>query len=222
MVIYRLHLNTPEKMIKLVSTFAITMLTASAHAQSVTAILNTVDPRLDVRGTFDNVTTSNYASGVANFTSTAGAFDGFCAEPLQGINFSAPVVFEVQDPSSLTNHQQVGRIVSAYLASSQTAAQAAAAQWAIWEVTNESQVHPSSLSTGNIRVNIPAFAGTQALADAYLATMHNFAPTPFVLLSNATRQDFVTWTPGIVAIPEPSSMLLIAVSGLGLLRRRRN
>ncbi len=209
------------KMNKLVTTLAAVILAVNAHAQNITATFNTVAPGANVRGTFDNSNFHTYASGVVNFTSTGGPFQGFCAEPLSSIGFGETLVYQVQSPFSLTNYDQVGRIVTAFLASSQSNAEAAAAQWAIWEVTNEMTL-PPSLANGNNRITLPGYAGTQVLADQYLANIYSFAPTSIVRLANPTRQDIVTWTPAIVAIPEPTSLLLCTVSGLSLLRRRRN
>ena len=89
-------------------------------------------------------------------------------------------------------------------------------QWAIWEVTTEALLS-ASLFDGTIRIIEPASEGTAFLANQYLANVKNYTPVSLTYLRNDGRQDVVTWN----VVPEPASAGLAALSGLLLLRRRR-
>ena len=117
---------------------------------------------------------------------------------------------------SLSATDTISRLIGGYLLSSQSAQEAAAVQWAIWEVTTESQL-AYSLSDGNVRITSAQNLDTITLANQYLAQAPSFTPASVTFLSNATRQDVVTWQ----VIPEPASAGLMALSGLLLFRRRR-
>lgn len=214
-------LYAPPNIKSLYTSLAAAVLAVLAPTKTITEIFNTVNPDANIKGTFDNSTLNPYSSSVANFTSTAGLFDAFCAEPLQPINFGETLVYQLQSPFSLTKADQVARLVTAYLAYSQTLSEAAATQWAIWEVSNETLL-ALLLFNGNTSITTPTFASTQVLADQHLANIYNFAPGTIVHLANVDRQDFNVRIPALVAIPEPTSLLLCTISGLGLLRRRIN
>ncbi|MEO5914214.1 MAG: PEP-CTERM sorting domain-containing protein [Luteolibacter sp.] len=187
---------------------------AKAKGQNLPATLIGIDPGIAVTGTVDNGSfIQAYPSGVSKFTE----FDAFCIEPTQGLSYGETLVYQVQNPLSLTNTDTIARLVGGYLASSQTAEDAAAVQWAIWEVTTES-LSSYSLSDGNVRITSPLNQDTITLANQYLAQAPNYTAANVTFLTNADRQDVVTWN----AIPEPASAGLFTLSALFLFRRRRN
>jgi len=186
---------------------------AKAHGQTITATLVEVGSGFGVTGTIDNGSfIQEYPSGVSHFTD----FDAFCIEPSQSISYGETLVYQVQDPASLANYNKISRLVGGYLASSRSAADAAAVQWAIWETTNETLSSPS-LFDGNVRISTPVSQSTATLANQYLANINTYSPVPITYLSNPTRQDVVTWN----VVPEPGTAGLAALSALMMLRRRR-
>lgn len=192
---------------------AAALASAKASGQSLPATLIEISPALLVNGTVnDGGYTGDYYTGLMRFD----GFDAFCVEPTESLSYGESLVYEVQDIGLLSNANAVARLVSAYLASPQTADHAAAVQWAIWELTTESLSGPS-LVDGNVRITIPANEPTATLANQYLANAGNFAPANLVYLTNDGRQDVVRWTP----IPEPATAALAALSALLLVRRRR-
>lgn len=186
---------------------------ANANAQSIPATLIDISPVLAVNGTLDNGSfIQDYPSGVLRFTE----FEAFCVEPLQDIAYGQTLVYQTQDISLLSNSDTIARLVGGFLSSSRGAQDAAAVQWAIWEITNESLAGPSLL-TGNVRITSPVNQSTADLANQYLANVNNYSPVALTYLTNPDHQDIVTWN----VIPEPGSLALAAFSGLLLLRRRR-
>ena len=186
---------------------------AKAKGQNLPATLIGVDPGIAVTGTVDNGSfIQAYPSGVLKFTE----FDAFCFEPTQGISYGESLVYLIQNPLSLNTTNTISQLIGGYLASSQSAQEAAAVQWAIWEVTTET-LPTYSLLDGNVRITSPANLDTITLADQYLAQASSFTPAAVTFLTNPTRQDVVTWQ----SVPEPTSAGLMMLSGLLLLRRRR-
>jgi hypothetical protein len=186
---------------------------ANAKSQTLSAHLVDVSPGLSVNGTLDNgAFVQDYDSGVLRFTE----FDAFCVEPFEGISYGESLVYDIQNPGTLANYDTISRLIGGYLASGQTASDAAAVQWAIWETTSEITSSPSVLD-GNVRITTPAGDSIAALANNYLLNANSFAPASLVYLTNNGRQDVVSWN----VIPEPASLGLAALSGLLLLRRRR-
>ncbi len=187
-----------------------------AQGQNITATLVDISPSLAVTGTIDNGSFfQEYPSGVSHFTD----FDAFCIEPGQSLAYGETLVYQIQDPSLLITPDRIDRIsrlVGGYLASSQSADDAAAVQWAIWETTNETLSSPSLLD-GNVRISTPISESTASLANQYLANIATYSPVALTYLSNPTRQDVVTWE----VVPEPGIAGLAAFSALMLLHRRR-
>jgi hypothetical protein len=143
-------------------------------------------------------------------------FSAFCVEPLQDIQFGDTLVYDIQDPLSLTNSEIIARLVGAYLSSDLSDQTAAAVQWAIWEVTTE--VNPvKTLFDGTVSITTPAGNATATLADQYLANVATYSPVTLTYLTHPTGQDVVTWS----VVPEPATAGLAVISGLLLLRRRR-
>ena len=206
------NMNTTKLLICAVSVAA-AVVAAKASAQNLNANYIGVSPGFSVNGTFDNgAGVWNIPSGVMDFTT----FGAFCVDPTQGISDNEALVYQTQDLSLLANSNQISRLVGGYLGSSKSAEQAAAVQWAIWEITTE---HTSGLSLldGNVRIVAPEDTATAILANQYLANINSYNPVQLTYLTNPTRQDIVTWC----VVPEPGTMALVAFSGLLLLRRRR-
>jgi len=199
----------------LICTVAVAAAVAATKAQSqtLTATLNGISPGLAVNATLDNGSFfQDYPSGVMDFAE----FDAFCVEPLQSLSFGETLVYQIQSPLSLASHDSIARLVGGYLASSRSGLDAAAVQWAIWEINAET-LSSASLLDGNVRITTPISRDTALLANQYLANLSSYTPVALTYLTNETRQDVVTWE----VVPEPATAGLAALSGLLLLRRRR-
>jgi hypothetical protein len=150
---------------------------ASAKGQSLPATLIGIEPGIGVTGTIDNGSFfQEYPSGVMKFTE----FEAFCIEPTEGISYGEPLVYQVKNSLSLGPTDMVSRLVGGYLAALNTpltevekAQNAAAVQWAIWEVTTES-INPFSLADGNVRISADLNQDTINLANQYLANTASF------------------------------------------------
>ncbi len=196
----------------------------TANGQSFDAKLISVDPSLTIKGTFDGGTVQNRLAGVANFTTTSQFgnvdFDAFCVEPLATISVGQTLTYEVTSNSQLTNADKVAKLVGGFLSSSQSNADAAAVQWAIWEVTFENS-STFSLSNGNVNVggSNPSLA-TRTLGNQYLTNINSYTAANIQYLTNSKFQNMVSFGP-VNAIPEPSSLGLLALSSALMLRRKR-
>jgi hypothetical protein len=211
-------MNTTKLLIGAVAA-SVAFATVNAQGQNLTATLNGISPGLTLHGTWNNGDfVYDYPAGVMNYTDEASNtdFSAFCVEPLQDISYGETLTYQVQNPLSLANYDTIARLVGGYLASTGSDQDAAAVQWAIWEVTTESLLS-ASLFDGSIRIIEPVSEGTATLANQYLANVKNYTPVALTYLRNDGRQDVVTWN----VIPEPASAGLAALSGLLLLRRRR-
>lgn len=198
----------------LIAIGALALAATKVNAQTITATLATIDPSVGVTGTLnDGAFVQAFPSGVMDFTT----FEAFCVQPLQEVSYGQTLVYQVQNSSSLTNSDSISRLVGGFLASSKTAQQAAAVQWAIWEVTNETTKAPS-LTDGNVRITGGVVDQSIAtLANQYLASINSYTPASITFLTNDTYQDIVTWN----TVPEPASAGLLGLSALLVLRRRR-
>lgn len=188
---------------------------AQSQGQTINATLIDISPGLNVNGSFNGgAYTLTFPAGVMNFSN----FDAFCVQPLESLSYGESLVYEITSPVSLTPtaYNSIARLVGGYLASSQNNQNAAAVQWAIWEVTNET-TSPPSLFDGNIRIIGAADQATAALANQYLANVNTYTAANLTYLRNNGRQDVVTWN----TVPEPASVGLAALSGMLLLVRRR-
>ncbi len=190
----------------------------NAQAQNLPATMVEISPGLPVTGTFDNGNfIQEMPSGVSRLSSDFGDFEAFCVEPLQSLSYGQSLIFEIQSPSTLENSDLIARLIGGYLQEGQTNENAAAVQWAIWEIVAETNLSTSSLSTGNVRIVSPDSEATALLADQFLTNVNTYSPVTLTYLTNTEFQDVVTWQ----VIPEPASAGLAALSGLLLLRRRR-
>jgi len=192
-----------------------------ARAQnSLTAQLTNIIPGLTINGTLNGGGLQDYRTGTMNFADQTHSvtFDAFCVDPLRSMAFNDVAVYDIQDPSTLTNNDTIARLVSRYLASSLSDDEAAAAQWAIWEITTEASATKSlSSGSGNVYITSPAGDSTIALGNSYLSNYSTYSPASLTYLTSTTGQNIVSWN----AVPEPSTVGLAGLSGLLLLRRRR-
>jgi hypothetical protein len=195
----------------LVVAFGGALVVSRAWSQTLETTFDTLLPGQNVTGTWDNgLTVNDYPAGELQFSN----LNAFCAEPGVLIG-SGPLIYNIQSPSSLANYDTISRLVGGYLASTGSDAEAAGFQWAIWEVTNEVLL-PWNLFDGNVNIS-PVSASTATLANNYLSNVSSFTPAEIVYLTSATSQNIVAWN----IVPEPSSLGLVVLSGVFLLRRRR-
>lgn len=199
--------------------FASFLFTEKAQSQSLTVNFVEIGSHIPVNGSVNGSHFFDYPSGVSVFQE----FQAFCVEPLQDISYGEAVTYDVQDVSNLNNSLLVAKLIGAYLASDQTAQDAAAVQWAIWEVVADLS-GTSSLSNGNVVIGTdspinPHGTTIAALGNQYLERMlrEEFDPVTLTYLHSDTRQDVITW--GV--IPEPATAGLAALSALLFFRRRR-
>ncbi|MGJ8632921.1 MAG: PEP-CTERM sorting domain-containing protein [Luteolibacter sp.] len=189
-----------------------------ANAQSINAQLDSVSPSLLVKGTFNSGGNNRtYVSGVNNFTNTDTNedFTAFCVEPTQFITIGQSLTYEVSSTSFLNNSDLIAKVIGGFLVSSMDSEQAAAAQWAIWELVTETS-GSLNLNDGLVSINSVNQA-TATLANQYLSGLDSFQAADITFLSSRKYQDMVTWK----AIPEPSSFGLLLLSSALLLRRKR-
>jgi hypothetical protein len=194
--------------------FASFLFAEKAQSQTLVTTFVEINPSVPVYGSINGGYFLDIPSGVSVFTD----FASFCVDPTQSLSYGQSVIYEIQDPASLVNATLVAKLMGGYLSSSMTALDAAAVQWAIWEVVAE--LSPTkSLSSGNI-VIAPADAedtAVRSLAETYLQNIDSFQPVEFTYLTNDEHQDVVAY--GVV--PEPTTLALSTLSAFLLIRRRR-
>lgn len=141
-------------------------------------------------------------------------FSGFCTDPLQGITNGETIVYTIQDPQTLNEIGTVQRILDGYYNySNLSPLDAAGAQWAIWEVTQDGATNPS-FDNGLVQLGISSMDIANRALD-YLNNVSNYQPLPVTYLVSETRQD-------MIIVPEPdAASLIIATLGLLVLHRRR-
>jgi hypothetical protein len=107
-----------------------------AHSQTFDTTLLEVVPGLESNGTIvGDSGFKMWRAGVSRFEDLT--FEAFCVEPSVGQDYGDMVTYTVQDIGDLSNNVLIARIVGGYLDAEKTDINAAAFQWAIWEVTNE-------------------------------------------------------------------------------------
>jgi len=196
--------------------FASALFAGRAQSQTITTTLIEISPNVPVNGSVDGSFFQNYPAGTLLFTD----FQAFCVEPAQSLGYGQTVTFDVQDPNSLANSVAISKLIGGFLQSSQTALDAAAVQWAIWEVVAELST-TRSLSSGNVVISPggpsnPDGAAVAALGNQYLAKIDSFSAASILYYTHPDYQDVVTWV-----VPEPGSVALASLSALLLFRRRR-
>ncbi|MGC4017376.1 MAG: PEP-CTERM sorting domain-containing protein [Luteolibacter sp.] len=186
------------------------LVSGRAHAQTLQAHLIDANPQVLVNVTFDGNSAHGELQNAGQLNFDFGP--AFCVEPLAGLSYGENLVYDIQNPLSLSQYNTISRLVGGYLASGQTSLDAAGVQAAIWEVVMGDN---GSLSSGNVRLlDSPAVI---AAANNYLANVNTYTPVALTYLTNDGRQDVVTWA----TVPEPGSVLLISLASLGLIRRKR-
>lgn len=207
-------MKTTTKLLLCVAGIAAALASAHSNAQTLTATFLTESPAQSVLGTLPvgGSTYTSYNSGICHFN----FFDAFCVDPYKYIYYGETVTYNVQNPSTLANSGTISRLVGEYLASSRTSLDAAAAQWAIWEVVVNGTSTPT-FSSGAVKI-APTDSAVAAEALTYLADAKNYAPAHITYLTNSTTQDMVSFC---TCVPEPTTAMLSAFGVLGLLVRRR-
>lgn len=195
----------------------------TAQGQSISVKLESVSPALTVKGTFNSGTLTSYSSGQFNFETNSVptgnfGFEAFCVEPDATISVGQTLTYTVAPNSSLPRADDIARLVGAYLGSSKSNADAAAIQWAIWEVVAETS-SSTSLSNGNVKIG-NADSTIRDLGNTYLANMGSYDKAEFYYLRNDNHQDVIGFDPNQV-VPEPATAGLVALSSILLLRRKR-
>lgn len=209
-------MQLPKLLICTISVVA-TALTTQVQAQNLSTTLINFQPTLQVMGTLTaDPVGEDLTSGVMKFESDSGNFDAFCVQPAVPMSFGDTPTYQIQDISLLPAAGQIAQLIGGYISSAQTNEDAAAVQWAIWEITNEVTLPPSLLD-GNVQVISPTAIATKA--NDFLTNINTFAPVELVYLTDGTAQNVVTWSVNIV--PEPSSACLVVLSALCVFRRRR-
>jgi len=194
---------------------------SSASSQTFDTTLLEISPGLESNGTISgDGGFQMWRAGVSQFENLT--FEAFCVEPSVGQNYGDFVTYTVQDIGDLSNNILIARLVGGYLDSSKTDLEAAAFQWAIWEVTNE-LVAAYNLFDGDVRLQnslaYPDSEDVALLGNTFLSNALNeiYAPATLTYLVSQNGQNVVTWD----VVPEPSVVGLTALSALFLLRRRR-
>jgi hypothetical protein len=187
------------------------VLITCARAQDITALYIEDSPTISALGTFNGTNFATYNAGLSQFDS----FEAFCIEPLVTLPVGSTVGYDIFDLSPPAVATAISHLVGGFYASSQDGLNAAAVQWAIWEVLTDGMSSPS-LSTGNAQVQDVSIA---TLGDTYLANYASMPIAEVTYLTNATHQNVVGLTADV--IPEPSALGLCAVAALLLLRRGR-
>lgn len=194
---------------------------SKAHSQTFDTTLLEVVPGLESNGTITGDSGFQmWRAGVSQFEDLT--FEAFCVEPSVSQDYGDMLTYTVQDIGDLSNNILIARIVGGYLDSDQSDLQAAAFQWAIWEVTNELSA-AYNLFDGDVRLQnslgYPNSEDIALLGNTILsnAVNGNYAPVALTYLVSQNGQDVVTWQ----VVPEPSVAGLTALSALFLLRRRR-
>lgn len=188
---------------------ALAALSASPiSGQTLTDTFVAIDPAVSAKGTFDGTNFRFVNSGLVQFT----GFEAFCIDPLQGVSVGEEVTYDIAyDYSTPEISGAISKLAGGYYSSGQTDLDAAAVQWAIWEVLLDGP--DGSLFTGNSQLMDLEVA---VLANAFLAQLPDLPATDVVFLTNATSQDMMSTN-----VPEPASLGLVALSSFLLLRRRR-
>lgn len=184
----------------------------AVSAQSVDATFINVNPGSTVAGSFNgggSWVTLN--SGIMNFD----IGDAFCADPTQTIYAGETVHYTIQPNTALPNSASIAKVVGGYLASGQTALDAAGAQWAIWEIMGDGVSNPS-FSSGSVRIQNSWSSNVAARGMDYLCNLSKLPTANIIYATNTNRQDMV-----FTSVPEVSGSVLGALGGIALLFRRR-
>lgn len=195
-------------------------LTASAHAQNIQVSITGLTPGVTgISTSYNGGAFESQDAGVLQFNFG----QAFCVEPTIPLNYPDTLVYSITDISNLASNDIIAKLVGGYLASNQSNENAAAVQLAIWEVVLDGPLG-NSLSSGNLKIQDPSGLNLISLAETYLTKARNgdYAAVPITYLVNTGEgaehlQNIVTWS----TVPEPSSMLLLGLTSLAFLRRKR-
>lgn len=192
-------------------------LTASAHAQNIQVSITGLTPGVTgISTSYNGGAFESQDAGVLQFNFG----QAFCVEPTIPLNYPGTLVYSITDISNLASNDIIAKLVGGYLASNdQSNENAAAVQLAIWEVVLDGP-SGNSLSSGNMQIQLSSDLATRA--QTYLTNVNTYAAAPITYLVNTGegadhRQNIITWS----TVPEPSSMLLLGLTSLAFLRRKR-
>ena len=192
---------------------------AQARADGTTTFTDFVDGSTYTSISYNGQTEAGSAGGFATIRNGGASFVTYCTDLAQNLSFGPTYSdYSVADGSAhaFQNSQanvDIGRLYSENNVLSSGIGQAAF-QIAIWEIAYETSGH-YDVGTGNAQ-----FAGdAAALANTWLAALPGQSSYRITVLESGVHQDVLFAT----AVPEPSSMALMAAGllGLGIVSRRR-
>lgn len=189
---------------------------AAANAGTMTFLGNDVlNEQISISGTI-HTATSNV--GLLDFNeSNLGNLKSFCADLEHSISGGQTWPDSLWNSSTYANTgiQLAGNMVAADFASVDTADKAAGMQLAIWEVRYDdpSNANPD-FNSGNFTAS-GLSSGVLTAANAYWQDRFTPGNALFIRAEDGLGQDQLT------PVPEPSSIAVLAIGGIVLLRRRK-
>jgi len=212
---------------------AVGMIAPDAHADTIEAKFNNVNPKKTVRYTADGGL--NYAethAGLFNWTRTGGTYAGdgaqgdyltFCIELTEHISGGSTYTYDVVAPEDAPNAlggmgiadaDRLARLWGTHFDAGFTSSEAAAFQLAVWNI-----VHDDDLDVTSGMFSVSNTDSYVSLANSFLADAENGGPREALLAKTADgAQDH------LFAVPAPGSIALAGVAGLFAAggRRRRH
>lgn len=230
--------NTRSSRLIAVALLAGAALSAPAMADTVTVKFTGTNKGGSVKAAYDSVTSNVFAGQLKHTLSSpsgpaaaglSGNFLTFCVELNQNTT-SSNTVYTVSTLAARLGAAKADAIAGLFASTGLapilgTASNdlAQAAQLAIWEIVEDYDGTPGSLSltAGDFRATktdgSPLTAGITGLASSMLSGVETpaLSSLSFLVLTNSSKQD------QLVVIPAPGAAAVVVGGGLALLRRRR-